>query len=162
MRAFFRELRIAFRRLRETPGFAAVAVITLTFGIGANTIIFSLVNTVVLHPLPYPHADRLVRIDSPYGEKLSPADAAEIRSQSHALESVGTCASFPLEATLTGAATATRLKVADVSPEVFSVLGVAPLFGRSFLAEETTSDTSRVVILSYSTWRNYLGSDPGR
>jgi predicted permease len=161
MNAFFRELRIAFRRLRENPGFTAVSVITLTFGIGANTTIFSLVNTVVLHPLPYPHADRLVRIDSPYGEKLLPADAAEIRSQSHALEAVGACASYPLEATLTGAAEVTRLKVADVSPEVFSVLGVAPLYGRPFWAEETSPDRSGVVLLSYSAWRNYLDSDRG-
>jgi putative ABC transport system permease protein len=161
MSAFFRELRIAFRRLRENPGFTAVAVITLTFGIGANTIIFSLVNTVVLHPLPYPQADRLVRIDSPYGEKLSPADAAEIRSQSHALESVGACVSYPTDTTLTGAGVTTRLKVAEVSPEVFPVLGVSPLFGRTFLAEETTPDRSGVVLLSYSAWRNYLDSDRG-
>ena len=161
LQQLWQDVCYGLRMLTKNPGFAAVAVITLMFGIGINTIIFSLVNTVLLHPLPYRHAERLVRIESLYDQKISLADAAEIRSQSHSLESVGACVSYPLEATLTGAAMATRLEVADISPVVFLVLGVAPLFGRTFLAEETMSDGSGVVILSYSAWRNYLGSDRG-
>jgi putative ABC transport system permease protein len=147
--------------LAKNPGFTLAAVVTLALGIGANTTIFSLVNTVVLHPLPYPHADRLVRIDSSFGDNISLVDAAEIRRQSHSLESIGTCSFAPIPVTLTGAAMATRLEDVDISPETFTVLGVAPLFGRTFLAEETTPDRGHVVILSYSTWQKYLGSDRG-
>jgi putative ABC transport system permease protein len=157
----WQDLRYGLRMLAKNPGFTLAAVVTLAFGIGANTTIFSLVNTVVLHPLPYPHADRLVRIDSPFGDNISPADAAEIRSQSHSLESIGTCSFAPIPVTLTGAAIATRLEDVDISPEIFTVLGVAPLFGRTFLAEETTPDRGRVVILSYSSWQKYLSSDRG-
>ena len=161
LETLLQDIRYGLRQLRGSPGMTAVAVVTLTFGIGVNTTIFSLVNTVVLHPLPYPHADRLVRIDSPYGDILSPTDAAEVQRQSHSLESVGTCSFVPLPVTLTGPAMATRLREVDVSPEMFSVLGVAPLLGRTFLANETTPEKSHVAILSYSSWQKYLGSDRG-
>jgi putative ABC transport system permease protein len=136
-----------------------VAVVTLTLGIGVNTTIFSLVNTVILHPLPYPHAERLVRIDPPSGDNISLADTEEIRNQSRSLESLGTYTVAPIPMTLTGAAMAARLREVDISPEMFTVLGVAPLFGRTFLREETMPDKGQVVILSYSSWQKYLSSN---
>jgi len=157
----FQDVRYGFRMLVKNPGFTAVAVITLTFGIGVNTTIFSLVNTVVLHPLPYPHAERLVRIDSPNADYMPPAVEGDIRRRSRTFESLGTCSFRPLDLTLTGAATVTHVREVDVSPEVFAVLGVAPLFGRTFLADEAVPDRGQVVVLSYAVWRKYFNSDRG-
>jgi putative ABC transport system permease protein len=155
------DIRFGFRQLRKSPGFTAVAVVTLTFGIGVNTTIFSLVNTVLLHPLSYPHADRLVRIHSPHADYMSPEVEGDVRRQSRTFDSLGSCSFDPFDVMLTGAATATRLREVDVSPEVFAVLGVPPLFGRTFLADEALPDRGQVVVLSYAAWRKYFNSDRG-
>ena len=155
------DIRFGFRQLRKSPGFTAVAVVTLTFGIGVNTTIFSLVNTVLLHPLTYPHADRLVRIHSPHADYMSPEVEGDVRRQSRTFDSFGSCSFDPFDVMLTGAATATRLREVDVSPEVFVVLGVPPLFGRTFLADEALPDRGQVVVLSYAAWRKYFNSDRG-
>jgi len=161
MSTFFQDFRLGLRRLRRAPAFALVAVVTLALGIGANTAIFSLVNTVVLHALPYPDADRLVRVDCPDGSELTFADAGEIREQSHSLQSIGVYTPIPVPMTLTGGAIAARLRKEAVSPEVFPVLGVTPLLGRAFLRQETRLGEGQVAILSYAAWEKYLGADRG-
>jgi putative ABC transport system permease protein len=157
----WQDIRYGLRMLAKNPGFTTVAVVTLALGIGVNTTIFSLVNTVVLHPLPYPHADRLVRIDSRRPASMSPEVEEGIRKQSRAFDSLGTCSFEPSDLTLTGAATVTRLREVDVSPEVFAVLGVPPLFGRTFLRDEAMPDSGQVVVMSYAAWRKYFNSDRG-
>jgi putative ABC transport system permease protein len=155
------DIRFGLRMLGKNPGFAVVAVLTLIFGIGVNTTMFSLVNTVVLHPLPYPHADRLVRIDSRRPASVSPELEEGIRKQSRTFDSLGGCSFDPLTVMLNGAETATRLGEVDVSPEVFAVLGVPPVLGRTFLADEAMPDRGQVVVLSYSAWRKYFNLDRG-
>jgi putative ABC transport system permease protein len=156
-----RDIRFGFRQLRKSPGFTAVSVVTLTFGIGVNTTIFSLVNTVVLHPLPYPHAERLVRIDSRRPAYLLPYVEEGIRKQSRTFDSFGGCSFNPCNVMLNGAGKAMRLRVVDVSPEAFAVLGVPPLLGRTFLPDEEMPDAGQVVVLSYAAWRKYFNSDRG-
>jgi len=157
----WQDVRYSIRILRKNPGFTTVALVTLAFGIGVNTTIFSLVNTVVLHPLPYPQADRLVRIDSKRAASMSPEVEGGIRKQSRTFDALGSCSFNPISVLLSGAGKATRLREVDVSPEVFAVLGVPPLLGRTFLPDEAMPDGGQVVVLSYAAWRKYFNSDPG-
>ena len=96
------DVRFGLRQLRKSPGFTAVAVITLTFGIGVNTTIFSLVNTVVLHPLPYPHAERLVGIESRRAASVYAEVQEGIQKQSRTFDAFGACSFDPLNVTLIG------------------------------------------------------------
>jgi putative ABC transport system permease protein len=155
------DVRYGLRMLAKNSAFTAVAVITLTLGIGVNTTMFSLVNTVVLHPLPYPHADRLVRIDSRRPASVLPYVEEGIRKQSRTFDSLGGCSFNPSNVMWNGAGRATRLKEVDVSPEVFAVLGVPPLLGRTFLPDDALPDGGQVVVLSYAAWRKYFNSDRG-
>jgi putative ABC transport system permease protein len=141
-----------------------VAVVTLGCGIGANTTIFSLVNTLVLHALPYPNADRLVHVETTYGESsttgegVSLPDINDIQARNHVFESIA----FFVRGTgvtLTGVGAAARLSDVDISPGLFKVLKVNPILGRTLSAEEASIGMGRVVLLSYGFWRQYLGSD---
>jgi putative ABC transport system permease protein len=157
----WQDLRYGLRMLAKNPGFTTVAVVTLALGIGVNATIFSLVNTVVLHPLPYPHAERLVGIESRRPASVLPYVEEGIRKQSRTFDSFGGCSFNPSNVMWNGAGKATRLKEVDVSPEVFAVLGVLPLLGRTFLPDETIPGGGQVVVLSYGAWRKYYNSDRG-
>jgi putative ABC transport system permease protein len=155
------DVRYGLRMLVKNPGFTAVAVVTLALGIGVNTTIFSLVNTVVLHPLPYPHAERLVGIESRRPASVYAEVQEGIQKQGRTFDSFGGCSFDPSNVMWNSAGNATRLKEVDVSPEVFAVLGVPPLLGRTFLPEETIPGGGQVVVLSYAAWRKYFASDRG-
>src|SRR5205807_9701978 len=135
-----RDLRYALRMLQRSPGFTAVAALTLALGIGANTAIFSVVNTVLLRPLPYKDADRLVTVwgyNRARGfktDQVSPLDFADWRSQSHVFEEMA--ASTDAMYTLTGSGEPTPIIGYQFSANYFHVLGVTPLAGRTFLLEE--------------------------
>ncbi len=157
------DVRFGLRMLRRNPGFTAVAVLTLALGIGANTAIFSVVNAVVLRPLPYPHSERLVWIaeTDPFlkAEVASGADYFDWRDQNQVLEGLAAydpTASF----NLSGRGTPARVRAAGASASFFATLGVSPQLGRGFTEEEDRPNGPHAVILMHAFWQQYFGSDP--
>jgi putative ABC transport system permease protein len=150
------DLRHGARLLRRSPGFAAVVVLTLALGIGANTAVFSVVNGVLLRPLPYAEPDRLVVVRagmSTLGEFL------EVRGRVESFEQIATFSSHH-HVSLTGEGEPERLASASVTPELFPLLGARPLLGRTFLPEEAEQGRGAVVVLSHALWRQRFGGDP--
>jgi len=159
--SFLQDVRYALRMLAKNPGFTAVAVLTLALGTGANTAIFSVVNTVLLRPLPYKDANRLVTVwgrNRAQGfdtDQVSPLDFADWRSQNRVFESMA--ASTDVVYTLTGAGEPELLIAYSFSADFFHVLGVPPLVGRTFLLEEEQPGRNNVAVLSYSLWQSRFG-----
>jgi predicted permease len=157
------DLRYAVRLLRRTPGFTAVAVLTLGLGIGANTALFSVVSALLLRPLPYPEAGELLmirhraRLASPGW--FSHGAVADLRAQSRAVR--GLTAYKPVRMVVSGAPEAEVLDGIAASADFFSVLGISPALGRGFVAGEDEPGQSRVVVLSDELWRRRYGADPG-
>jgi predicted permease len=164
MAGFLQDLRYALRQLRKSPGFTAVAVITLALGIGANTAIFSVVDAVLLQPLPYQKPDRLVAVKPTEPGRRDDVGVSypaflDWRSQNHVF--AGLSAFRTDDFTLTGRGEPAHLTGAVVSANLFSVLGVAPIEGRDFFAtEDQPSSNAMPVILSNALWRDRFGSDP--
>lgn len=165
MKTVFQELRFAVRVWLRDPRFTVVAVLTLMLGIGANSIIFTVLSTVVLRPLPYPDADRLVQIwesnsrQEVNKDTVSPHNFMDWREQSKTFEQV---AAYRYSAfNLTSDYEPERLVGVGVSSGFFNVLGVMPALGRNFLAEEDAPGKNRVVIVSHDLWRRRFGSDRG-
>jgi predicted permease len=162
---FFQDLRYAGRVLRKSPGFAVVAIATLALGIGANTAIFSVINAVLLTPLPFPHPDRLVQIweRNPHigleQGVVSPYNFLDWQSQSHDLEAMAVYQHEHFS--LTGGPLPVGLSGRRVSADFFRVLDVLPMLGRDFLAHEDRPGARRVAIMSYATWQDHLNGDPG-
>ena len=158
------DLRFATRMLCKSPGFTAVAVLTLALGIGATTAIFTVVNGVILKPLPYPQPDRLVMLlekqlsDGTLGT-VAPANFFDWREQSHSFDKMAAIDPYS-DFILNGSGEPHRLTGAAVSADLFSLLGVHMALGRDFLSEEDRPGNDRVVILSYSTWLHYFGGRP--
>ncbi len=151
---FIQDLRYALRTLRKSPGLTAVIVLTLALGIGANSAIFSLVNGVLLRPLPYWQPDRLASATDSYPEGTVAAMQASLKMMDVAGYLDGT------EFNLTGRGEASRLYGASVSADLFSVLGSRPILGRVFATGEDQPGNDNVVILSYALWQKEFGSDP--
>jgi MacB-like periplasmic core domain len=164
MNGLAQDLRYALRQLRKSPGFTAVAVITLALGIGANTAIFSVVDAVLLQPLPSQKPDRLVAVKPTEPGRRDDVGVSypaflDWRSLNHVFE--GLSAFRTDDFTLTGRGEPAHLTGAVVSANLFSVLGVAPIRGRNFLASEDQPSASAMpVILSNALWRDRFGSDP--
>ena len=158
------DLRYGARMLLKQPGFTLIAVLTLALGIGANTAIFSVVNAVLLRPLPYADDERLVTIWGKLpaaGVKrlyVSIPEFVDYRERTRSFTQVGVYAGT--EFTLTGRGEAERLNGAQVSANLLPLLGVNPVLGRHFLTEEHEPDHSRVVILSHASWQRRFGGDP--
>jgi hypothetical protein len=158
---FWQDLRFATRVLRKSTGFTAVAVLTLALGIGANTAIFTVVNGVILKPLPYPQPDRLVMLlekqlsDGTLGT-VAPANFFDWREQSHSFDKMAAIDPYP-DFILNGSGEPQRLTGAAVSSDFFSLLRVHMVLGRDFLSDEDRPGHNRVVILSYSSWLHYFG-----
>jgi putative ABC transport system permease protein len=161
----WQDLRYGLRMLAKNPGFTIVAVIALALGIGANSAIFSVVNTVLLRPLPYKNPERLVMVweeNSKQGfprDVPSPANFMDWRDQNHAFESMA--AIVDLSFNLTGAGDPERIDGRRVSASLFSLLGVEPQLGRAFRAEEDRPGANHVVIIGHGLWQRRFGSDPG-
>ncbi len=159
------DIRYALRQLRRSPGFAAVAILTLALGIGANTAIFSVVNTVLLRPLPYRDADRLVMVwgnDRAHGydtDQVSPPDFQDWQAQNRVFESMA--GSTDVTYTLTGVGDPEPITAYEYSAESFRVLGVPPLLGRTFAPEEDQDGRNHVVVLGYRLWQSRFGGDRG-
>src|SRR5439155_3753268 len=161
------DLKFAFRQLLKNPGFTAVAVLTLALGIGANTAIFSVVNGVFLRPLPFPASDRLVMIltihhqgdgTSQRWENVFDPDFKEWTEQNHVFEHLAAYGSG--QATLLSGGEPKRIGSAEVTVDFFSLLGVRPLVGRTFLPEEHQAGGPRAVMLSERLWRDRFGANP--
>jgi putative ABC transport system permease protein len=156
------DLKFAFRQLLKNPGFTAVAVVTLALGIGANTAIFSVVNAVLLRPLPYPEPGQLVQLradrsGSP-SSVIGSATFVEVKAQSQSLARIAAYSDG--EMTLTGAGPAERVVSCAVTSDFFPLLGVQPDLGRNFTKEEDTPNGPRVAILGHGLWQSRFGGNP--
>lgn len=161
---FFQDSRYAFRMLRKSPGFAALAVLTLALGIGANTAVFSVASAFLRKPVSFPELDRLVMMlelapQQTIGwSQVSPADYLDWKKQSHSFEEMA--AWHWLGWNLTGQGDPEKLAGARVSSNFFKTLGVLPAMGRPFRPEEEQSGHGQEAILSYGLWQQRFGSDP--
>ena len=158
------DIRFGLRMLRKNPGFTAVAVLTLALGIGANTALFSVVNAVLLRPLPFPNSSRLVwswgNCSLCDQAAVSPADFIDYRALNHSFEYYGAMAGADSLFNLAGGDKPIQIKGLMVTADFFNALGIQPRFGRVFgLSEEKTSDP-QVVILSHHLWRERFALDP--
>jgi putative ABC transport system permease protein len=156
------DMRYGIRQLWKTPGFSVVAVLTLAFGIGATTAIFSVVNGVMLKPLAYPEPERLVRVIEilpQYGRfAVAPANFLDWRDRNSVFAGIAAYAGG--NSTYAAAGGPERLVNADVSWNLFNVLGVRPVLGRSFRAEEDVPAKNDVIIISHGMWQRHFGGDP--
>jgi putative ABC transport system permease protein len=160
-----RDVAHGLRSLRRTPGFTAIAVITIALGIGATTAIFSVISAVLLRPLPYPNADRLVQLFAPNNERglprgaraIPPAHFEVLRAPSRSVSHVA--GYIQTSATLTGQGDAVRIAGVQITASVFPMLGVTPFLGRPFDASEESAGADAIV-LSYRAWQRYFNSDP--
>jgi putative ABC transport system permease protein len=162
------------RGLRKSPGYTATAVVTLVLGIGATTAIFSVVNTVLLRPLPYAQPSRLVQIEENhfegtnfpghfFAESFSYANYLDLRASQHrSLETVGAYRpwTFNVSPGKVSGAEPAQADGAMISANLFEVLGVAPELGRRFMEDEEREGADNVAILSYGLWRRQFGGDP--
>jgi putative ABC transport system permease protein len=159
-----KDTRYALRGLLKRPGFTAVVVITLALGIGTNTAIFSVVNAVLLRPLPYPESDRIVMI---WGKlemrdlaklSVSPEEFVEYSDRNHSFSAIAAYAFGGRD--VTGAGESERIETTRVTDQFFSLLGTQPLRGRTFSTEENQPGRQQVAVISYDLWqRRFAGDD---
>jgi predicted permease len=159
MRSIFGDLRLAFRRLARSPGYAIIAVVTLALGIGASTATFSVVNGVLLQPLPYPHAERLLQVRTVFANGYaanltSYPDFEDLRDRNSSFTGLAAYADARVSASTGGQAD--RVFLTEVSPGFLPVLGVAPTLGHAFGADEERAG-ERVAIVSHGYWQSRLG-----
>jgi len=153
------DIRYAIRQLRKSPGFTAVAVITLALGIGANTAIFSVVNAVLLRPLAYRDPDKLVVILHNGRNPVAPANFLDWRALGQSFESMG--AAEAASASLLGIDRAEEVAGLHITADILPMLGVQPLLGRVFLPQEQEPGKEHEVILAYSLWQSHFAGDRG-
>ena len=165
METIWRDLRYAARILLGKPGFTLVAVLTLALGVGATTAIFSVVNAVLLRPLPYPEANRLVYVGQQYRGELNGSGEPKFlfwREQSRSFEALACYSQYGgAGSNLAGGSEAEHVRGVRVSEDFFRVLGVYPALGRAFTHEEDTPGGAGVVILSDGLWQRSFGGDKG-
>ena len=162
--AVVQDLRFALRGLRRAPGFTAIAIATLALGIGANSAIFTVVNAVVMRPLPYAHPDRLVRITSDFtglGSAdigLSQPELVDYRDRSGLFEEIAGV--WAINANLTEVDVPERVEVLIASPSYFDVLGVGPQLGRLFRPEDSGPGITEILVISDALWRRRFAASP--
>src|SRR5262252_8307666 len=162
METIFKDIRYGIRSLAKRPAFTAIALITLALGIGANTAIFSVVNAVLLRPLPFDDPDRLVWLwDTQPQLATTPTSLPDFLGWKEQNQSFDRLAAFQVGNMFVDAGNgATDTPVGLVTPELFSVFHVSPILGRTFTNEETLPERFRVAVLSHSMWQSRFGSDP--
>ena len=166
METLMRDVRYGIRSLTKRPGFTAVALIALALGIGANTAIFSLVNAVLLQPLPFAEPDRLVWAwgnirNGGNRASVSPLDFLDFRKENTTFEEFAAMFTLPLPLNLTGNGEPERLSAAAVTGNYFQALGAKPVLGRTFILENEKPGNEQVTVLSYALWQKRFGGDPG-
>jgi putative ABC transport system permease protein len=163
MRTVFQDVRYAFRGMAKNPAFTLVSIVTLALGIGASTVAFTLVNGVLLRPLPFRDPDRLVMLWERQATgrelNLSYPNFDDWRNESQSFEGI-LAIRFAYDGSVLGGAEPTRGTILGVSREFFSVLGVRPLLGRPILPEENREGGEAVAVLGYEFWQRHFGSDP--
>jgi putative ABC transport system permease protein len=159
METLLQDVRYGFRMLRKSLGFTVVAVIALALGIGANTAIFSVVNAVLLRPLPYKDSDRLVVILHDGRNPVAPGNFIDWQSQNHVFERMGAAEYWTPD--LTGNTNAEKLWALRITSDVLPMLGVQPLLGRVFSPEEQERGKDHEVVLSYQLWQSNFAGEPG-
>ncbi|HKP82154.1 MAG TPA: ABC transporter permease [Pyrinomonadaceae bacterium] len=164
MDTLIKDLRYGIRSLLRQPGFAAITVLTLALGIGANTAIFSVVYSVLIKPLPFHRPDRIVllwgddRAENNSRSQVSHTDIVDYKAQQTLFDSISTFNSWtPL---ISGTGEPARISGALVGDDFFQVMGTQPLLGRSFVPEEQQDGKDQVVVLSYELWQKQLNGDP--
>jgi predicted permease len=158
METFLQDLRYALRQLRRSPGFALTAILTLTMAIGANVVVFGVVNALVLHPLPVPEANRVESIQG-NGISLSYPNYQDIRDRNRTFFAVSIVRIARMGLDISG--TARPVWGYEVSGDYFQMLGVKPMLGRFFTpAEDTKINGDPYVVLSYNSWKTQFGGDP--
>jgi predicted permease len=170
METMIQDLKHGVRMLLKAPGFAAVAVLTLALGIGANTAIFSVVNAVLLRPLPFTDPQRLIIVGETNASQkgaeeqngIAPANYLDYVKNNNTFERMG---AFSMTVrtgfNLGGADDPERVTAANIAADLFPTLGINPIYGRQFLPEEQKEGNNRSVILSYGLWQRRFGADPG-
>ncbi len=160
MNNFWQDLRFGIRTLGKNPGFAAVAILTLALGIGASTAIFSVVDAVLLQPLPYPNPQQIITVweQEAHGHRAHMTDPnfLDFRAQNHTLSTLAMFASIP--ESVSGGTEPVRVNIGMVSQDFFKTLGAEPFRGREFAASELVAHGAPAMIVSYSYWRQFLGA----
>jgi predicted permease len=164
MGSLLQDVRYALRQLRKSPGFTLTAVLTLAFGIGATTAIFSIVEGVLLRPLPFPNQARLVTLGdivegAQYGDGTPPVTAPGVRTYMRDTTAFSSLGGYePSNFELSGPGDPAQINAARLTASMFSVLGVSPLMGRAFTRQED-EDSQAVALLSYQTWHSRFHGD---
>jgi putative ABC transport system permease protein len=164
MHSFWQDLRYGARMLLKNPGFTLIAVLTLALGIGANTAIFSVINGVLLGSLPYPHPEQLAMVWCDNKRQGIPDDITSYpnfvdwRDRNKTFQGMAGVTDDTYN--LTGRGEPEEIRAASVSPNFFQLLGVNPVRGRGFTAEEEQPGRDRIAILSHSLWQRHFGGDP--
>ena len=155
---FLQDLAYAVRVLARRPGFSAIVILTIALGVGANAAIFTVINGILLQPLPYPHAEEIVSFGHEPPQWLSSEpDFLDYHRELKSFQ--GLAAYTRREATLSDPDSPERLRLVRATEDFFPVLGVAPLIGRTFAASEFMSQPAKVVILSWALWQRRFGGD---
>jgi putative ABC transport system permease protein len=161
MMTVWQDIQFGFRMLTRSRGLTLVAILALALGIGANTAIFSIVNAVLIRPLPYPNADRLVWFwesqPNLSNAPFSAGDFLDFKSQNQSFQEL--IAAHRVSFTLTGQGSAERLPGIVAMPNFFSVLGVQPILGRAFLLTDGVFGAPRVALLTYGFWQSHFAGD---
>jgi hypothetical protein len=167
METLISDIRYSLRTLARSPGFAVVAVLALSLGIGANTAIFSIIDAVLLRPLPYPEPGALVKVWTSFAgiglpndrNWVSPPEFADLRTLNQSFSSVA--AFSPDSFNISTGGLPERVEGAQVSVTFFDILGVQPRVGRAFLPGEDQPGRGDVILLGHDLWRRRFGADPG-
>ena len=162
METFLQDLRYGIRVFLRNPGFTAVAVIVLALGIGANSAIFSVINAVLLRPLPFREPERLIFVHQTQTQlPISPttvADYLDWKARTKLFENISCFVAYGAR-NLSGGEQAEQLTIVFVSADLFPMLGVQPMVGRNFLPQEEKPDRYHVALLSYGLWQRRFGAD---
>jgi putative ABC transport system permease protein len=170
MNALLNDIRYSLRLLAKSPGFTLVAVLTLALGIGANTAMFSVIHAVLLRPLPFADADRLISVWNDYGSggqslpAVSPPDFRDYQQRCRLFDQIAAATAGGGAAvdfgTVEGDERPQQVTVGFVTDNLFPLFGVQPILGRNFVPQETVQNGPNVVILSYGFWQRRFGGDP--
>ena len=162
MYSFRQDLRFALRQLRKSPGFSAIAVLTLALGIGANTSLFSVVNGVLLNPLPYANPEQLVTLHESkpnfQNGSISYPNFRDWRKENHTFSSIAIVRSYSFS--FTGMGEAEQVRAKFISSDFFPLLGVNPVIGRTFAPGEDEIGAAPIALISEGFWKRKFGSSP--
>src|SRR5438477_5920889 len=163
METLFRDVRFGIRSLLKQPAFTGIAIVTLALGIGGNTAMFSVINAVLLRPLPYTQPDRLVWMsesgDEVANRPLSYPNFVDWRARNQVFDSMSTYRTWSMS--LTGMSAPQNIRAGMVAADYFQVMGVTPILGRAFTAEDDRPGASPVTVISYVFWQKYFAGDSG-